>query len=467
MLVNGFPQSKIIQNPNLQRLIQQTIYENKYLQYAKLKPYKKQYIGLLYANCINFDKEINQALIGAGAYGGKTYLGSMLSCQYLMSDQDYNCLVTRLNYAELVDTGSIYDNLVEWCCNDDLPTDWKCDFKESPVPQIKSPVGNKIYFKAFDNKKKKHKLKSASYERVVNDEASELPKEVLQYQYRSLRTTTDIPLSIIHLSNPSEDNPKSNEYLIQKFIDGKLPYISMDWRDNPFIDKVAYEKTLDELDYISQQYQKYGNWHYKPTTGDLINRDDILKQRLNFILQDNDVAYSLIGIDLAGKGKDKFAVCRYDYLRNGLEVITDFVQTQSSMPEDMLYNFVSNHNLNPFYPVTDLIVIEQEGGGSPLYAQRYFQELLQDFNIPVVLQTPKGSKYQRARPLMRMIKNGMVKIGMDCGCMEEFIDESVRLGPVMKVSPNLVDSATLCHNYLHENVLHSGTNIHIGGHIGA
>lgn len=451
-----------------QRLCNKTVFTKRISKYKnpylKVEPYGLQKIAILYAN--DLENTLNQLLAGAGAFGGKTYLGSILSAQYLPYDRDYTCLVTRKNYAELTDTNSIWDNLTDWCCDESLNPDVRCEYKQSP-PIIEAPNGNKIYFKAFDHEKKKQKLKSASYDRVVNDEASELPLKVLKFMYRSLRNTSEIPLSLIHLSNPSEDNPESNDYLVEKFVDGPYPYIQMDWRDNPFIDKAAYEQSLNELDYVSQQYQKYGNWKYKPTHGDLINREDILKQRLNFILQDNDVAYSLIGIDLAGKGKDKFAVCRYDYLRNGLEVITDFVQTQSSMPEDMLYNFVSKHNLNPFYPVTDLIVIEQEGGGSPLYAQRYFQELLQDFNIPVVLQTPKGSKYQRARPLMRMIKNGMVKIGMDCGCMEEFIDESVRLGPVMKVSPNLVDSATLCHNYLHENVLHSGTNIHIGGHIGA
>ena len=466
MLVEGFYKSKLELNPNLEALIHQSIYQNKYIQAANIKPYDKQYLGLLYANTINYDNNINQLLVGAGGYGGKTYLGSMLACQYLMSKEKYTCLVTRRNYAELLDTNSIWDNLTDWCCNDNLPKDWKCEDKQNPTPVIESPVGNKIYFKAFDHKSKKQKFKSTSYDRIINDEASELPVEVLQFQYRSLRNTSNLPISLIHLSNPSEDNPKSNEYLINKFVDGSNPYISMDWRDNPFIDKIAYEKSLDELDFISQQYQKYGLWHYKPTVGDLITRDEILRQVLSFNIAAADITFSLIGIDLAGKGKDKFAVSRYDYLNNGLEVITDFRQTSSSMPEDMLYNFVNEHNPNRFNPLTNLIIIEQEGGGSPLYAQRYFQDLLGDFNIPVVLKAPKGNKYQRARPLYRMLKNGQVKINKDCNCLEDFIEESIQLEPIVKVSPNLVDSVTLCHNYLHENILNSGTNIHIGGHIG-
>ena len=469
MLVNGFIRS-IAERNNLEKLddlIHQSIFQNKYINTARIVPYDKQYIGLLYANSINIDKNINQILIGAGGYGGKTYIGSMLACQYLMSKDKYTCLVTRRNYAELLDTNSIWDNLVEWCCNDDVPVDWRCTAKKSPSPIIESPVGNKIYFKAFDHESKKQKFKSASYDRIINDEASELPVEVLKFQYRSLRNTSPLPISLIHLSNPSSTNKEANQYLIDKFVDGELPYLPMDWRDNPYIDKVAYENTLNELDYIDQQYQKYGNWHYKATIGDLISREDIVKQHLSFNINSSDIRFSLIGIDLAGKGKDKFAVARYDYLNNGLEVINDFAQTKSSMPEDMLFNFVHKHNPSSFAPITSLIVIEQEGGGSPLYAQRYFQELLAEFNIPVVLKTPRGSKYQRARPLMRMLRNGQVKISNGCNCLEDFIDESISLNPNGDgESPNLVDSASLVHNYLHNDVLGVGSNISIGGHIG-
>ena len=84
-----------------------------------------------------------------------------------------------------------------------------------------------------------------------------------------------------------------------------------------------------------------------------------------------------------------------------------------------------------------------------------------------MLKTPRGSKYQRARPLMRMLKNGQIKINKNCNCLEEFIDESISLNPSGNGrSPNLVDSVSLVHNYLHEIVLSGGTNIHLGGHIG-
>lgn len=443
------------------RLFKKTILLNPLIKY---KPYPKQIIPILYANrperLNDGVRKPNQVLVGAGGYGGKTFLGSMLAAQHLLTESDYTCLVTRLNYAELLDTNSIWENLVDWCCNEELPQDIRCTFKKSPSPQIIAPNGNIIYFKAFDNEKKKQKFKSTSYDRIVNDEASELPTGVLRFQFRSSRNTSNIPRSIINLSNPGGD---STDYLVEKFVDGDEPYVPLDWRDNPFIDKAAYEGSLNELDYIDQQYQKFGNWHYKPSQGDLINREDIINQLIS-LTDDDNVRFSLMGVDLAGKGKDKFAIVRYDYLNNGLEIINDFAQTSSATPETMLLEFVDKHN--PYHnPLTSAIVIEQEGGGSPLYAQRYFQELLQDYNIPVILKTPKGNKYQRARPLMMNIKKGRIRINKTCHYLEDFIDESVRLAPNNKVSPNLVDSVSLAHNYLHEQILNTGTRVSMGGRI--
>ena len=182
------------------------------------------------------------------------------------------------------------------------------------------------------------------------------------------------------------------------------------------------------------------------------------------------VHYELIGIDLAGKGKDMFAVVCYDFLANGMEYIKDFDQTQSSNPESLLVNFVMKHNPDPRYPQTSAIVIEQEGGGSPEYAKKYFQDLILEYgyNIPVILKKPQGSKYQRARPLMHSIKLGNTKLNEHSDYINDFIDASIQPSPDGKgKSPNLVDSASLARNYLHTDILRNQTTISIGARIGA
>lgn len=416
-------------------LLQKTIVNNPYCKY---KPYPKQIIPVILANREEqYDdkgtKKPNAVLAGAGGYGGKTFLGSMLAVQYLPTDEDYTCLVTRRNYAELVDTNSIWDNLVDWCCGEHLPEDLVCDYKQSPIPQIIAPNGNTIYFKAFDRDEKKQKFKSASYDRIVNDEASELPEAVLKFQYRSMRNTTQIPRSIINLSNPGGD---STEYLVKEFVDGPKPYIALDWRDNPHIDKAAYEGSLDELDYIDQQYQKYGNWHYRPSAGDLINLDQLVDAYIDvpdYI--EREVFFCTMGVDTAGRGRDNTVAMNLIRLDNGITVLNDMCVDGSAYPEDSIYAIAEKQILeNNLYSID----IEEEPGGDSIYALRYWEDILEDLvsehmidvnGVPAI-----KSKYTRARPIAKAIIKGELKFSSHL--KEELERKDGLFDQFMYVSPN-------------------------------
>ena len=427
-----------------------TIEDNPYIDFDF---YDKQELIAL-TSCHNQDS-INEVLTGGPGGGGKTKLLSALALQFI-EFPEYRCLVTRKNYRELIGTGSVFDILKS------IP-DMKS--RESGLIRIVAPSGAEIHFKAFNDESHKQDVKGESYHTILNDEASELPESVLKFLYRSLRKKTDdwIPLRFINASNPGGE---STDYLVEKYIEGDLPYIEMGYRDNPYIDNDTYEASLMQLDYIDRQYQMYGNWKYKPSVGDLLNRDEGEAQLTTLT---TPMHFEIISIDLAGKGKDKFAVVCYDYLMNGLEYIKDFSQTVSSNPEQLLVNFVMKHNPDPTAPKTSLILIEQEGGGSPEYARKYFEDLLMEYGyyIPVILKKPQGSKYQRARPLMHGIKIGNVKLNESSEFMEDFIDESVGLTPDGSgASPNLVDSASLARNYLHTDVLNNSGKVSTGARIG-
>lgn len=417
-------------------LLTETIYNN---PYCKFKPYPKQAIPILYA-CMpekygdDGTRKPNDVLAGAGGFGGKTYLASMLAVQYLQAP-DYTCLVTRRNYAELLDTNSVWDNLIDWCCDEDrLGKDLVCESKKSPTPQITAPNGNTIYFKAFDRDEKKQKFKSASYDRIVNDEASELPEAVLRFQYRSSRNTSRIPRSIINLSNPGGE---STDYLVENFVDGPKPYIALDWRDNPHIDKAAYEGSLNELDYIDQQYQKYGNWHYKPTAGDLISYD-ILNN--SFIPQadyiDREVMFCTMGIDLAGKGRDNTVALNLILLDNNLIVCNDIMIEHSAYPEDYICEIVERQaEENELYKVT----FEAEPGSDSVYNMRYWKkdvlkELIYEYGLLIDDERPSVNKFTRARPLAKAIKNGQLKF---CETLrEKLIRNNGLFDQFITVSPN-------------------------------
>lgn len=430
------------------------ILDNPFLKKIGFELYDKQSFVAL-TSCHKQDG-INEFLTGGPGGGGKTMLLAALALEFVEYSH-YRCLVTRKNYRELIGTGSVFDILKN------IPG---VKSRESGLIRIIFPSGAEIHFKAFNDESHKQDVKGESYHTILNDEASELPESVLKFLYRSLRKKHDdwIPLRFGNASNPGGE---STDYLVEKYIDGDLPYIEMGYRDNPYINNDTYEDALKELDYIDQQYQMYGNWKYKPSVGDLLTRAEGESQLTSLT---TPLYYEIIAIDLAGKGKDMFAVVAYDYLQNGLEYIKDFDQTQSSNPEQLLLNFIYKHNPNPLAPQTSLIVIEQEGGGSPEYAKKYFQELITDYgyNIPVVLKKPSGSKYQRARPLMHSIRFGNTKLNPESGYIHDFIDEGIQLHPDGKgKSPNLVDSASLARNFLHTDILGNQVNMTVGTRIGA
>ena len=179
------------------QLLDKTIYHNPYI---KLNPYPLQTLPIIEAN--RPTTTYNDELIGAGGFGGKTILGAMLSAQYLQHSK-YQCLVTRLHYQELTGPNSIWSILTEWC-------NTTCEINSTKL-YIKSPAGALIQFKAFDHEKRKEKVKSESYTRIVNDEASELKESILRFLFRSLRKEKNnpLPLCFFNLSNPGGDSTEN------------------------------------------------------------------------------------------------------------------------------------------------------------------------------------------------------------------------------------------------------------------
>ena len=450
MLMEKLNQERI--NPKEKYQYIRTIKHNPYVKY---NPYPKQSIPVFEASKPEVDKKVNSILVGAGGYGGKSFLGGILAVQYL-NEPDYTCLVTRRNYAELLDTNSIWENLVDWCCDAERlkPYEIKlgrplvCEAIKTPTPKIIAPNGNTIYFKAFDRTDKKQKFKSASYDRIINDEASELPPGILQFQYRSMRNTSSIPRSIINLSNPGGE---STDYLVDNFVDGNNPYIALDWRDNPYIDREAYKQSLLELDYIDQQYQMEGNWHYRVSAGDLIDIDTLKNAyEMDYINKSDSKPYlSVVAIDMAGKGRDRFVATHLVLMSNGIMVRESSISIDDAYPEDRIYNYISSKcGENVPYQV----IFEQEPGGDSLYSMRYWKKVLmqltRDYGILVTDVKPFASKYNRARPVAKAINDGRLIFNseletdtMKDGLFDQFINISPNLEEMRKQkSPDELDS---------------------------
>ena len=414
----------------------QTILENPFIDFEL---YDKQQL-LALTSCHNREG-INEALTGGAGGGGKTKVLSALALQFVEFPQ-YRCLVTRKKYRELIGTGSVFDMLKGI---DGLKA------RESGLIRIIAPSGAEIHFKAFDNETHKQDVKGESYHTILNDEASELNESTLRFLYRSLRKEKGdwIPLRFINASNPGGD---STEYLVEKFVDGDLPYIDMSYRDNPYIDTETYEASLLQLDYIDQQYQMKGNWHYKATAGDLIQRHMLTNAYIEVDdYKHREILFCTEGMDLASTGRDNTVIYNLICLDNGVTVVNDVMRNPTSTPEAEVEHFVGkNARDNDLY----ILGIEIEPGSDSTYSMRYWRddilrEIQFEHGITVKGIRPVKSKFNRARPIATAIINGKLRFSkhlqpileMKNGLFDQFMYISPDLEKMKKEkSPDDVDA---------------------------
>lgn len=351
------------------------------------------------------DNEPHSILVGGGGYGGKTFLGTMLAGQYLRVPS-YSCLVTRLNYSELTGQDSIWENALEWFCDEDRLGNLACIAHEGKL-RITSPYGAKIWFKAFDREVKKQKVKSEGYDRIINDEASELHPNVLKFLYRSLRSDVDsfIPLAMVNFSNPGGP---ATDYITKRYVDGPYRYYWMDWRHNPFIDREVYNKTLDNLSYADQQYQKHGNWHYRLKAGDIfdaemidnatINSDSYTYIRENFNLKEMIRCWDIASTEK--KTSDYTASSLFEVYEGDLKIVTQQISTRKK--PGPLQRWMKMVMARDGEEVEQRIEHQPAAAGDHL--DYYFEADFQDYNCSFV--PVRKNKVLRAGKLVPGIRNG-------------------------------------------------------------
>ena len=418
------------------------------------KPYPRQLWPIFEANKPLVDNEPNTLLVGAGGYGGKTYLGSMLAGQYLHFE-DYSCLVTRLNYAELTGEDSIWENCVNWFCDEDRLGSLACKSNESKL-RIKSPFGARIWFKAFDREQKKQKVKSEGYYRIINDEASEMHPKVLTFLYRSLRSDINsyIPLSMVNLSNPGGP---STDYLCETFVDGESSYYPLDWRHNPYINSEVYSKTLDKLDFIDRKYQKEGDWHYKPAKGDLFKEKDLRKAIIPLLPPERQIVRNIRGIDMAiTKKGDRSAFVKWYKDDLGHGYIVDVRAEKTKYPEHILLDLVEEDNPKWKEGIFDTeYMFEYEGGSSAIHQERFINSVLNEYielGLSIKFTRHSTNKFTRARAMAHALKNENVSILQE-DWNEMLINEYKDFGPDDREYDydDIVDAGSIAFNELSVN----------------
>ena len=207
---------------------------------------------------------------------------------------------------------------------------------------------------------------------------------------------------------------------------------------------------------------------------------DRLEQNVISITDELPV-FSVIGIDQASKGSDRFSMCCLTLINSGLFVVTDLQSTPTGTPEQLLREFILR---NLKYNIV-LLNFEREPGSSSEYALRYWNNVLSDlmskYNISI-RDTPAsstGSKFERARPHANSVRENKLFFNKELltvtdstgyNYLESLFNQYVYVHPDKKVmkdfsSPDELDSLGYAYIGL-KDLLERRTSINVGRGIG-
>jgi len=412
-------------------LLYRTILLNPYIPH---RPFRQQAEFL----CDTSDEVFD----GGSAGGGKSDALLMGALQYV-EEPGYSALILRRTYPELTQEGGLIDRSHEWLEGTDA------EWSESKKQWI-FPSGATLQFGHMEYEKDKYRYQGSAYHFIGFDELTQFTETQYRFMFRSLRKDSDdwLPLRMRATGNPGG---VGHEWVKTRFITGEKTFIPSTWRENPYLDRGAYERALDELDPVMRQYLKYGDWDYIPAKGELFDFNILESLIADFDPCEVDYRRLVRGVDFAVTGSGDRTAMTLIGAREGMEAydILDCRVYQGTQPEQILLSVIGD-DLDLYGPLGVEYVIEKEPGSSGEFTERYIKELVEAEHGPDVTLTferPVKNKFNRARPLSRAVNNGLVRL-LRGGWNDEFIRELAQFSSDESLYQydDIVDSASLSFN---------------------
>ncbi len=212
-----------------------------------------------------------EGLFGGQAGGGKSQALLMAALQYIHVPK-YSALILRRSYTDLSLPGAIMERALEWLHSSNAK--WN-DNKKT----WRFPSGATLTFGYLELETDKFRYQGAEFQFIAFDELTQFTESQYSYLFSRLRRleNSNIPLRIRVASNPGG---VGHDWVKARFISPPRTemeannrfFIPASLDDNPFIDQVAYEESLNALDPLTRAQLKHGDWDIVPS-GNMFQRE--------------------------------------------------------------------------------------------------------------------------------------------------------------------------------------------------
>lgn len=204
---------------------------------------------------------MREILYGGAAGGGKSDALLIGALQYV-DTSGYHALILRRTYADLALPEAIMNRAQEWLAGSDAH--WNGMEKTWTFPS-----GATLTFGYLQHENDKYRYQSSAFQYIGFDELTQFSQTQYTYMFSRLRRAENsiVPLRMRGASNPGG---VGHEWVKARFLSGNTPnriFIPAKLDDNPYLDQTEYLQSLAELDIVTRQRLKDGNWEVSESGG--------------------------------------------------------------------------------------------------------------------------------------------------------------------------------------------------------
>lgn len=227
-------------------------------------------------------KDAREVFYGGAAGGGKSSCLLMAALEYVHV-KGYAALLLRRTYADLSKPGALMDRAHQWLKPlKDKGVSWNEQKKQWSFPN-----GATLTFGYLEGENDKYQYQGAEYQFIGFDELTQFTESAYTYLFSRLRrlAASEVPLRMRSASNPGGMGAAwvQERFVPEDFTPDMAEEAKVFWKeglnadgstvrrafiparldDNPYLDRIEYAQSLNELDAVTREQLLKGDWQIR------------------------------------------------------------------------------------------------------------------------------------------------------------------------------------------------------------